>query len=352
MTTQYKPAGVIVLTALVPTTGHQFLIDFAADFMKSVGGLLHVIICSRSHEPVKGAARLAAFREHYRKEIYCCKISFYLYENDDAPQNPSDHTNFWGVWKEIIETTVKKKFSYVFASEKYGENLAACLGATFVPCDISRNVVPVKGTNVRNDIFHNFMDILPEMKPSLRTKVTFFGAESTGKTTISKEIAHRLDYYYVPEWAREYLETVGPKITSEKMKIIGSAQYSIQNTVNTQLMEKQGIICDTDILSTIGYYRILNKPAPQALHKWFHNTVSDLYIVMNSKIPFVPDRLRYGIDKRESTDQFWIDLLKEFNCKFHIMESTDKMYQIGEAFEVIKSLNFSKFGAIKNFVRD
>ena len=148
MTTQYKPAGVIVMNGIVPTIGHQFLIDFAADFMKSVGGLLHVVICSRSYEPIKGAVRFAAFREHYTKERFSGKITFYLHEDDEAPQNPSDHTNFWGIWREIITNTVKKKISYVFASEKYGENLAASLGAEFVPCDISRAVLPVKGEHV------------------------------------------------------------------------------------------------------------------------------------------------------------------------------------------------------------
>lgn len=349
---QYKPTGVILMTALIPTIGHQFLIDFAHQFMKNAGGSLHVIICSRSQEPISGAMRLSAFREHYLKQIYGNKIKFYLYENDDAPQNPSDHFNFWNFWKETIENITQKTFKYLFASENYGVQLANALNASFVPCDISRKILPVKGNWVRSDIYHNFEDILPEMRKYLRTKITLFGAESTGKTTIGSEVAHRLGYHFVPEWAREYLETVGAQLSADKMRAIATAQYALQTAVSNELMDKQGIIFDTDLGSTFGYFKIYNGKPPEYLRKWFQNSLSDLYIVMNSNIPFVPDKLRYGIDKRESTDEFWIDILKEFNCKYHVIKSTDKIYQINEVVEVIKSYNFMKFGSIKNFIRD
>jgi hypothetical protein len=33
---------------------------------------------------------------------------------------------------------------------------------------------------------------------------------------------------FVPEWARQYLETVGPELTPEKMLTIATGQYSLQ----------------------------------------------------------------------------------------------------------------------------
>ena len=61
-----------------------------------------------------------------------------------------------------------------------------------------------------------------------------------------------------------------------------------------------------------------------------HGTPSDLYIVMNSGIPFTPDKLRYGGTVRESTDEFWINILKEFGRPYYRVTETEKFAQIAE----------------------
>ncbi|MGB5317863.1 AAA family ATPase, partial [Eudoraea sp.] len=45
-----------------------------------------------------------------------------------------------------------------------------------------------------------------KQKPSNLIKVVLFGPESTGKTTISKELAAHYKTNWVPEYARSYLQ--------------------------------------------------------------------------------------------------------------------------------------------------
>ncbi len=348
--------GVIVMTALIPTKGHQFLIDFASNYMNSLNGLLYVIVCSRSHEPIPGRDRAWAFDEHFcynHEKAFGTNVKIIHHVGDSDPQNPEDDPDFWGYWRDIVRKYVPAKDGDIlFASEKYGIELAKSLNAEFVPCDISRQVLSVRGTDVRMNLANNFSQIMPEFQPHLRTIVTIFGAESTGKTTIAKTFGQNNPHaYFVPEWAREYLLTVGHLIDDHKMETIAMGQQALQDNVWNELYDRQAIIQDTDLLSTIGYYRIYKGEAPQRLIDAFKVRKSDLYIVMNSKIPFEADILRYGGGKRESTDQFWIDLLKEFDCNYYVVKEKDPMKQVLEIGHAIDKHNENKFSAIWEFQR-
>jgi nicotinamide riboside kinase len=43
-------------------------------------------------------------------------------------------------------------------------------------------------------------------EPSNCIKIVLFGPESTGKTTLSKQLAAHYNTYWVPEYARSYLQ--------------------------------------------------------------------------------------------------------------------------------------------------
>lgn len=347
--------GVILMTALVPTVGHQYLIDFAYNFMRGKGARhgdkLNVIVCTRSTEPALTQDRVLDFCGHYIVDYD--RINFFQYEDDNAPQNPEDHPDFWNFWKGVVEKYVKEDIDYFFASEKYGHDMAKLFkGCEYIPVDEAREIIEVKGTEVRTRILDNWNSILPETQRRLRPTITFFGAESTGKTTISKKIAKRQDFLWVHEWARPYLESVGKELTKEKMDNIVVGQSAAQNTAHNSQLFYPAIIRDTDLLSTIGYYRIMGWQEPQYLIDLFEESKSDLYIVMNTDIPFEEDPLRYGGNKRESDTKFWIDLLDEFKCNYILMTETDRNQQTQIATKAIYGFLFKRFEEITKFQRD
>src|SRR5574343_139183 len=98
--------------------------------------------------------------------------------------------------------------------------MANVLGCKFMPCNRYRETVPIKGTTVRQNLMNNFEFILPEFQKYIRKTVTIFGAESCGKTTMTKYLSEKMNGWFVPEWAREYLETVGSEVTDERMRDI------------------------------------------------------------------------------------------------------------------------------------
>jgi HTH-type transcriptional repressor of NAD biosynthesis genes len=155
---------------------------------------------------------------------------------------------------------------------------------------------------------------------------------------MSRKLAEDMNAWFVPEWAREYLETVGAEITDEKMRSIIHGQYALQKTARNDLFNKPWIFQDTDLFSTVGYYRLWGGGTDEdnnVVEYFAKKTKSDFYIVMNDQIPFEADPIRYGGDKRESKMQFWIDLLEEFGCKYYVVTNTDQRRQVREVERVL-----------------
>lgn len=345
--------AVILMTALVPTVGHKALIDYALQLVGK-DGYVDVIISGRSFEPVETSERIDAFAMHYRSQrIY--NVYFIAHDDDNAPQNPST-VEEWNYWKNLI-VAQNDQYDYFVASEPYGQKMAELIGAEFMPFDIDRNIVISKGTEVRKQIDWNFNKLLPEFAKKYQKTITFFGQESCGKTTMTKEMYLNYDSIMIHEFARPYLENMVDKsITSDKMNRIVEGQYALQKYAHTHLDCKY-IFQDTDLLSTLGYYRIYNEKfgglvCDHDIGSMIQETKSDLYIVMNDEIPFEEDDLRYGGKERESTKQFWIDLLEEFGCNYYVLKETEFLKQYDELYPVIDDLFDRGWKAIKEFERD
>lgn len=354
--------GIIFMTALVPTIGHARLIEFAAGYMELVGMTckeetkLHVIVSQRSFEP-SIRAEAHDFREWYEsipRTNANVTVHFWDHTDDDAPQN-CETDDEWKYWTTLaVSYSITNKIDYLFGSDSYCVEFAKRLDASLVPCDPNRDVFPVKGSEVRKNFWAMQDKIIPSYLRNWQTKIVLFGQESVGKTTLAKMLANHFHTPFYHEWARPYLEMVGAEITPEKMQTIAHSQLILDRDKPDSLVKIQ----DTDILSTIGYYRIWNHAEydalPYKLRMLMEMSIqirSDtLYLIPDPEgVPFYPDQLRYGGDRRETDMSFWIDILKEFGQSYQILSGslTDRF---NTAVETIT--NFSGVAELQKFVRD
>lgn len=357
--------GVILMSAILPTTGHIDLIRFAADHASHLGyTAIHVIVNTRQKEPYfdrRAAWILDSLRLEPLFSLTTIPVHVYDDWDDDAPQNPEDHPNFWNFWAGKIWATVNQATGgrgaavdyVIYASEPYGQTLADHLNGDFVPFDIGRTLNGARGTDVRAEPKLWWHKIAQGARRSLVTRVVLFGQESVGKTTIARTLDnHYLFNEWLPEFARPYLEAVGPDLSHQKMANIFAGQLATQNLLHRNPKTPIQFL-DTDILSTYGYYKLKGMEIPLYMTGAVRDNLADLYVVVPDNIDFEPDPLRYGGDRRESKMSFWIGILEEFGANFVVMPSLTTQNGRAEfVYDEALRVSNKKLDPFINFQRD
>lgn len=320
----------VLMTALPPTKGHINLIRFAATF----GAPVTVIVSTQPHEPMGGQRYNAV-----RNEVLDLSNVQVRWLDETLEQDP-EAPGFWDMWRSIMSRFGMQIGDTIIASETYGARLAKECGGLFMPYDIDRVLEPSKATLVRDWPLEEFSQVCHEFQPNLQMRVTLFGAESTGKTTMAKALAADMNGHFVFEYARPYLEnrpdgTVD--VTRERMVDIWLGQRALQAHVQDDLFDKPFIFQDTDLFSTVGYWNFWTTPedTPKALVQNALLDRSDLYLITQSNIPYEADPIRYGDGVRESSDQFWIDLCEQYGLNYRVLNHGNHNDRLTEAKKII-----------------
>ncbi|GAB1858240.1 hypothetical protein MHTCC0001_30770 [Flavobacteriaceae bacterium MHTCC 0001] len=141
-----------------------------------------------------------------------------------------------------------------------------------------------------------------KQQPADCIKVVLFGPESTGKTTLSHQLAEHYNTIWVPEYAREYLQNKWDNeqkaCEPQDLLPIAKGQMSLEN----ELAQKTDtiLICDTDLLETKVYSEAyyVGKCDP-ILEKYALQNSYDLYFLTYIDIPWEADDLRDKPNERE-----------------------------------------------------
>jgi NadR type nicotinamide-nucleotide adenylyltransferase len=119
-------------------------------------------------------------------------------------------------------------------------------------------------------------------------KVGIIGPESTGKSTLAKELAEQFKGTYVPEYAREYVERKGRKeLTYDEVCEIAREQI--------KSISKAGFyFFDTELIVTKVWFEYAFGKVPEWLTEAIKTYPMDLYLLTYPDIPWVPDPARYN----------------------------------------------------------
>ena len=331
------------MTAMPPTTGHLQLVQFA----NFIADKTVVIFCTQPEEPLP-FERVKAFKKAVKN--HNLRNTKVVHFHKSIPQNP-ESPGFKQMWKDLLVGFGVTNNDYIVASEAYGQWLAETVGATFYPYDIDRSFNAIKATAIRNNPVNYFDKIIPEFQPYLRTTVTIFGAESTGKTTLSRQLAKELNGLWLYEYARPYLENTVNEITVNSMTAIWKGQSALQRQA-TNVTDSPFVIQDTDLFSTVGYWQFPHWQAtigscPSKLVQDATKLRSDIYIMTKSNIPFEQDPLRYGGDEREGSDQYWLAICKQYKLPVVALESSNPDERLKEALGAIRAVADKKMMQIR-----
>lgn len=125
-------------------------------------------------------------------------------------------------------------------------------------------------------------------------KVVLFGPESTGKSSLAKELASYYDTVYVEEFSRIVAETRAKEnlpLSKEDVLPIAIGQIRLEN----EQVKKANrlLICDTDILETQVYSKFYyNGFCPELVEKYALINHYELYLLTYIDTPWEADGIR------------------------------------------------------------
>jgi HTH-type transcriptional repressor of NAD biosynthesis genes len=266
---------------LPPHAGHVYLCEFARRMVDQ----LTIVVGTLQHEPIAGDQRVAWMRELFPGDHV-------VHLTDENPQDPSEHPDFWAIWRASLERVLPARPDVVFASETYGQQLAEVLGARFVPVDPARAAIPVSGTAIRADPMRHWEHLPRCVRPHFVRRVSVVGPESTGKTTLAKRLAERFRTAWVPEWARSVLEHRGGSLRGLDWSEIVRGQVASEEALARDA--NRLLVCDTDpIVTPIWAETLLGACPPGLADDAAPHGRYALTLLTDADVPWVADVVRY-----------------------------------------------------------
>ncbi len=313
MLNEPKPAsctrGMVLGKFMPPHLGHQYLVDFARRYVDE----LTVVVEHVRDEPIPSSLRFGWMRELFPS----CNVVHLLDEN---PQDPSEHLDFWDIWKRSLERVLPHPPDYVFASESYGPKLARVLGAEFVPVDPARSIMPTSGTAVRNDPLANWQ-YLPEcVRPHFAKRVCVFGPESTGKSTLTLRLAQHFGTVAVPEYARTLIELQEGDVNAGDMLRIARGQVASEDALARKASKV--LFCDTDTLTTTIWSDVLFGQCETWIAAEARRRKYDLTLLLDVDVPWVSDVVRYLPNERRSFFERCREALEQHHRPYVVIQGS------------------------------
>jgi NadR type nicotinamide-nucleotide adenylyltransferase len=125
--------------------------------------------------------------------------------------------------------------------------------------------------------------------------VCLFGPESTGKTTLARELAGKFGSVFVPEYGRYYCEAFGNTCDTDDLRAIARGQKALEDAALRKA--KTILILDTDRVMTAVWADVLLGHRPADLDAV--ERPADLYLLADVDVPFQHDAIRYFPDQAE-----------------------------------------------------
>ncbi|WP_411106292.1 AAA family ATPase [Streptomyces sp. cmx-4-9] len=295
--------GLVLGKFYPPHAGHHHLVRTAQDRCER----LTVLVCAASVESVPLADRVAWMREAHPGADVVGAV-------DDVPVDLHDPA-VWEAHMAIFRDAVGGPVDAVFTSEEYGSELARRFGAEEVCVDPARTLFPVSGTAVRADPAACWEFLGPAVRASLARRVVVLGAESTGTTTLSRDLAAhyraRGGVWAATGWVAEYGRRHSEgKLAAARAADPGATWADVSFTADEfpliarrQDAEEERaaragspvLICDTDSFATGIWHERYLGGRNEEVEKTAALTHRHLYLLTDhADVPFEDDGLRDG----------------------------------------------------------
>lgn len=307
--------------------GHKHLIDTAAKQCNKL-----IVICYSNPELKKCKSAVRA--KWLQDALHGINSEFIVIDEDNVfsasgfesiPHNDALAKTHRFFCFKICEKYFKTQVDAIFTSEEYGDGFAEYFNKFYseefnietsvkhICVDIDRLKVPISATEIRNDMYEHQNKIDKMVFADLIPKILIVGGESTGKSTLVRELASLIKMPFTVEFGRVQYDVRKGNLKYQDMLYIAKMQTKMEHDValfghinsSSTAIEKTVLICDTGPLTTYFYANeLFNGHVDPELVKMAHNEY-DAVIICENDFGFVQDGTRKDISFQEKGQQFY-----------------------------------------------
>ena len=205
----------------------------------------------------------------------------------------------------ILKIVGNRGVTHFYSSEDYGAHVSAALNAVDRRVDQSRAAFNISATEIRADAYKHRAFIPSHVYRDLIVKVVFLGAESTGKSTLARELAHRHSTGLMPEYGAEYWLKHQQDMRLTPAQLVEIATGHIEREDCKILSSNKFCFIDTNAITTYMYAMDYHGHALPELAALADNCRGryDITILCEDDIPYADTWDRRGIKIRTETQK-------------------------------------------------
>ncbi|MBC7913048.1 MAG: ATP-binding protein [Pyrinomonadaceae bacterium] len=165
-------------------------------------------------------------------------------------------------------------------------------------------------------------------------KIAIVGPESTGKSTLSQQLAQHYHTVWVPEYAREYCEKLTEPCNWQDEINMFKGQLELEKQLLP--LANKLLICDTTFITVKIWSDYTFGKTPQEVLDELPKHPYDFYLLLDIDLPWQEDPLRDFPHMREHFMAVWHKELKDLNANY-IVISGNQTTRIDNAIHAINS---------------
>lgn len=190
---------------------------------------------------------------------------------------------------------------------------------------------------------------LTQHTPKSVIKVAVLGAESTGKTTLCRDLAAHFGCPWVPEYMRTYLQKKWDKeqltCTWNDLLPIAQGQIELENKLAkeaTQTFDNNHyLFCDTSLFELMVYSNWYYGDCPEALTQAALAHHYDLILLTDVDTPWIADDLRDSPHQRDEIRAYFAAQLRAYKKPFQSIGG-DREVRVQQVIKLLEALKLNK----------
>ena len=152
-------------------------------------------------------------------------------------------------------------------------------------------------------------------------KIAIVGPESTGKSTISEQLAKHYNTVWVPEYAREYCSKLTSPCTWQDEINMFSGQLELEKKLIRDATNI--LICDTTFITVKVWSDHIFGKSPEEVLDMLAKHPYEFYLLMDIDLPWEDDPLRDFPNMRNHFMEVWHKELTDQNASYVVISGNN-----------------------------